>query len=248
MVEGMQFGADGPVMKGTWFNPTTKHKFTVRDSFFQDGQFVVQTTDGQILDYNMIQSYVQLTDEQGVPQEPDTVMSKMPNQAEALPPEVADLLIPEDEDISKGLGNLNNRNFTPSLSREDVVVEARPEHTFTVGSAEQDQDMAMVERVLRKHPIPDFEAQLVWQCPTKQIETLIDVLGIDPETIASYYVNKLDAASIFEGIKIQLTNYIQSQWGVVPQEVHTQPVEAPKKAKPTKKGTKKPTKNKPHHE
>lgn len=52
-------------MKGTWVNPKTGHKFTVRDCYFENNQFMVQTTDGQILDYNTIQNYVQCTDKEG---------------------------------------------------------------------------------------------------------------------------------------------------------------------------------------
>ena len=42
---GMMFGGEGPVMQGTWYNPNTGDAFTVRDSFFEDNQYVVTTTD-----------------------------------------------------------------------------------------------------------------------------------------------------------------------------------------------------------
>ena len=52
---GIMMSADGaPMMSGTWVNPQTGHEFTVRDCFFQDGNFMVQTTDGRMLDYNTI--------------------------------------------------------------------------------------------------------------------------------------------------------------------------------------------------
>ena len=41
---GMMFGGEGPVMQGTWYNPTTGDAFTVRDSFFEDNQYVITTT------------------------------------------------------------------------------------------------------------------------------------------------------------------------------------------------------------
>ena len=39
--QGIQFGMEGPQMTGTWINPQTGHKFTVRDCMFQDGQLCV---------------------------------------------------------------------------------------------------------------------------------------------------------------------------------------------------------------
>lgn len=207
---GVQFGAEGPMMTGTWFNPSTGHKFTVRDCFFQDNQFMVQTMEGQVLDYNTIQNYIQCSDADGNATEPSPEM--LTPKTEALPPEVADLvggsmMTLEDEQAVRGLGNLHDLRHVAPAS----------EHAYTQGYIQPvdpiDQDLAMVDRVLRRHPIPDFEASLVWDCPTKQIETLIEVLGIDPETIAKYYIEKLDKDAIFEGIKLRLAQYIGSQWG-----------------------------------
>ena len=59
MMNGMMFGGEGPVMQGTWYNPNTGDAFTVRDSFFEDNQYVVTTTDGRYLSYNQIQNYIQ---------------------------------------------------------------------------------------------------------------------------------------------------------------------------------------------
>lgn len=209
---GISFNADGPVMSGTWFNPQTGHKFTVRDCFFQDGQFTVMTTEGQTLDYNTIQNYIQVTDEHGKAQEPDnSLMANKPQQQ--LPPEVAalveeDYLIPEDNAISKGLGNLNDTNRG---------VYAPPMETTRAGYMrvvdDDEQDLIMIDRVLRKHPIPEFEAQLIWQCPEKQIDTLVNILGIESSTIAQYYVNKLHQEVIFNDIKKKLADYINENWG-----------------------------------
>ena len=47
---------DGPMIEGTWFNPDTGDRFTVRDSFFEDNNYTVLTTDGRTLNYNQIQN------------------------------------------------------------------------------------------------------------------------------------------------------------------------------------------------
>ena len=58
MMPGISFNLDGPIMTGTWYNPKTGDKFTVRDTYFEDNNYMVITTDGRRMDYNMIQNYV----------------------------------------------------------------------------------------------------------------------------------------------------------------------------------------------
>ena len=57
MINNISFNGEGPVMSGTWYNPKTGDSFTVEDSYFQDNQYLVKTTDGRMLDYNFIQNY-----------------------------------------------------------------------------------------------------------------------------------------------------------------------------------------------
>lgn len=236
---GVQFNSDGPIMSGTWYNPKTGHKFTVRDCFFEDNNFIVMATNGQRYDYNTIQHYIQCNDADGKAIEPDSsVMAPQAQRVQSeLPPEVAGILdttdttdnydefmIPEDAEmvaenpltkgLSKpGLGNLNDqRHITPASDHQQPM--------YTTGYvqpaediAENAEDIKMIDRVLRRHPAPEFDAVLNWACPEKQIETLVDVLGIDPTLIADYYVHKLNQAAIFAGIKEKLAAYINEHWG-----------------------------------
>ena len=55
MNNGLMFGMEGPNMEGTWYNPQTGDSFTVRNSFFQDNQYLVQTTDGRVLTYEQLE-------------------------------------------------------------------------------------------------------------------------------------------------------------------------------------------------
>lgn len=50
----------GLMMTGTWVNPTTGDKFTVKDCLVEDNnQAVVYTTDGRRLSLDMVSSYIQ---------------------------------------------------------------------------------------------------------------------------------------------------------------------------------------------
>ena len=54
----MIFG-EGPILTGNWYNPKTGDSFTVRDTYFEDNNFYVITTDGRRMDYNLMSQYVQ---------------------------------------------------------------------------------------------------------------------------------------------------------------------------------------------
>lgn len=215
MNNGLQFGSEGPMMSGTWWNPQTGHKFTVRDCYFLDNQFMVLTTDGQQLDYNTIQNYVQCTDDQG--KEIDPPASPVSTAAEApLPKEVSDMIemLPEDQEIiSKSLGNLNDRHIAPAGEHGSTLhatqtlgyMQVVPNSAYAV----DESDYKMIDRVLSRHDGPEMNAEIVWnKLPRKQIDTLVNVLGIDPKTVAMYYLAKLDMSLIYKVIESKMTKYI----------------------------------------
>lgn len=215
---GIMFAGDGPVMSGTWQNPTTGHKFTVQDSFFQDGQLMVQTTNGQVLDYNTIQNYIQCTDDKGNSINIPTQTPRTGNtQPESIPAEVSNMVLPEgpsgagedefltaeDMELTRGLGSITQ----PATMTNDGV-RVNPEFTPTQETP-RSEDYKMIDRVLRKHSIPELNAEILWNdTPKKQIETLVDILGVDPEEIAAYYIAKLDKNAVFEAMKNGVEKYI----------------------------------------
>lgn len=230
---GIQFSGEGPMMSGTWYNPQTGHKFTVRDCFFEDNNFIVIATNGQRYDYNTIQHYIQCTDKDGKPMEPDSSVMAPRNQQvkTTLPPEVssilaedneyADLMTPEDmamsgvseNPLTKGLGNLNERFGTKHIAPATEHVAAPISQPYQHIDPADAEDLKMIDRVLRRLPRPEFNAEIEWKEPGKQISTLIEMFGIGADLIAQYYVDKLDKDSIFEGIKQKLADYINSQYG-----------------------------------
>lgn len=226
-------------MTGTWFNPTTGHKFTVRDSFFQDGQFVVQTMDGQMLDYNTIQNYVQVNDENGRPAQPDNQMlnqaKKAPAKATELPPEVAEMLLPEDNVQVNGLGNIY------SDKRPTLTTQAPTEPEQSPVSAPTDVEFAMISRVLDGRPEPMIDATITWDCPEEQIRSLVDTLGVDPAKIAEYYISHMNQNLVFEQIKTKFTMWLIELFTEREEELIVAP-EPEKPAATPKKQAKKPIK------
>ena len=209
---GVMMGGDGPVMSGTWVNPKTGHKFTVRDCYFQDGNFIVQTTEGQMLDYNTIKNYVQASSTDAPTQQSKPKQQAAPRKSNNdVPQEVLDQLLPEDEELirgtGKGLGNIN----TPRRADElDDFRTPPPRMVHQPAPVQEiDTDQAMIKRVLDSHPNPELNATIDWaNRPDEQITTLVNVLGVDPKVIASYYIAKLDQDAIFEHIKEMLSEYL----------------------------------------
>ena len=99
----MMFGGEGPVMTGTWYNPHTGDAFTVRDSFFEDNQYVVTTTDGRYFRYDQLQNYIQsdmkLEDLKKMKVEKTPVKEELPSEVANLISEdsYSSMMLPEDE-------------------------------------------------------------------------------------------------------------------------------------------------------
>lgn len=217
MNNGIMFGTGGPMMTGTWYNPTTGDSFTVRDSFFENNQYVVSTTDGRVLSYDVIQNYVQSDKPIEMPKKP---------QQETLPSEVSDLIADDtvveedlfvDTDIygvpshtPTSLGNLNTPKSAPVLTTNEGIIA----------------------KALGKASKPEVVADIKWNdFPKKQIEMLSEIMEIDTKEIVEWYTDQLDTMDIAIAIHNSIVSYINDQlYGKVEDKsgvVEVNDVEAP---------------------
>ena len=224
MQPGMTFGSEGPLVQGTWINPTTGDSFTVRDSFFEDNQYVVTTTDGRYIRYDQLQHYIQAD-----PKAIDGIKQAAANKVkdEPLPTEVSNLIAtddnmaetmitPEDyeliygspnygrtgrDPITKSLGNLNDgtRHIAPANA-----------HTTTAGTAlPEDMNTAIIKKALNNTEQPKFNVVVDWDnYPTKQIEMLYDIMGISEEEILDWYLDNIQMDDVITAIKNGIKNRI----------------------------------------
>lgn len=204
---GMMFGGEGPVMQGTWYNPNTGDAFTVRDSFFENNQYVVTTTDGRYLNYNQLQNYVQ--SDMKLEDLKKTKVNTKP-QAEVLPDEVSnlisgndqaslidELIIPEDMDIltKPQLGNI----YTNTI-KEPVTAA-----TITPAS----MNTAIIEKALGNTTKPKIMVDVAWEdYPSKQIEMLHDIMSISEEEIVEWYLDNIQMTELVEAVKESIKNNI----------------------------------------
>ena len=205
MMNGMMFGGEGPVMQGTWYNPTNGDAFTVRDSFFEDNQYVVTTTDGRYLYYNQLQNYIQ----SDMPLEQLKKMkSNNSNKNEELPAEIKgliateddavnDMLLPEDAALingSRSLGNLNDRHIAPASEHQikPLVTQDIPSNI----------NYSIIEKALKNASKPQIDVNIKWDnYPLKQIDMLTDVMDIPTDEIVTWYLDNINMYDIAEAVK-----------------------------------------------
>nr|DAS77398.1 MAG TPA: SCCmec type IV-encoded binding protein [Caudoviricetes sp.] len=201
-------------VSGTWMNPATGHKFTVKDCVFENGELLIISTDGQHISGRMFADYVQDTGKdasgqtirdangQAVPS-----LGNLSTPVSTPPVIVGDLPVTE-ESLDAPFGEFSREVSLddPDLSSEanELLqrgsIERRFNPNLLEGVTHKNMDLEMVTRVLRKHDLPTIET-LKWNKPTKQIETLTDILGIDMETIVEYYVNRINPEELVSMVK-----------------------------------------------
>lgn len=212
---GMMFGGDGPVMQGTWYNPTTGDAFTVRDSFFEDNQYVITTTDGRYLRYDQIQNYIQsdmkLDDLKQLKKE-NTV------KEEALPAEVSNL-IETDEDIYFG-GNVNdmllpedaallNKPVNRDLGNIYATPTQQKQPTGYIIQPVQNMNAAIIEKALKNANKPNFSINVKWDnYPSKEIEMLKDIMEIPVTEIVDWYLDNIQLDEFIMAFKAAIDDKI----------------------------------------
>lgn len=207
-MQGINFGGDGPIMQGTWYNPYTGDAFTVRDAFFEDNQYIVMTTDGRKMDYNRLQNYIQ----SDMKLEDLKKMKVEKKEKEEIPDEIKNILatnddldneylIPEDNIyITKPLGNINEpRHVAPAYAH------ARPQEAR--GSV--NMNTAIIEKALKNTTKPQFNVTVSWtDYPERQIEMLKDVMDIPEDEILDWYLDNIEMLEIVEAVKEGIRNRI----------------------------------------
>ena len=236
MNSGLTFGSEGPMMEGTWYNTRTGDSFTVRDSFFEDNQFIVTTTDGRYLKYEQMQDYIK--------SDKPIEMKKPEPKHEDLPAEVADLIGDNYDDMImaddlamiqgqsiNSLGNLNKPN--PIQVVQSVPVQANTNYDI-------------LSKALSKRTLPDFQVGIDWlACPVKEMNMLIDLMDVQEQEIVDWYLSQVDVQTTTLMIKEVIKDYLMKQLHPeVAEDVKVVEMVPPMPdtntiAKPTKKATKK---------
>lgn len=216
---GMMFGGEGPIMQGTWYNPKTGDAFTVRDSFFEDNQYVVTTTDGRYLRYDQLQQYVQTDMKLEDIKHAHNKQHKNENIKESLPKEISNLIDDGSEDIYFGDNNL--------LLPEDMDLLNKPIHTTNMqqtqsnklgniyappvpnAAAPIDMNTTIIEKALKNTAKPNFSINVKWDnYPSKEIEMLKDIMDIPVTEIVDWYLDSIRLDEFIMAFKVAIDDKI----------------------------------------
>lgn len=224
----MIFG-EGPILTGNWYNPKTGDSFTVRDTYFEDNNFYVLTTDGRRMDYNLMSQYVQSDKpipkmEQPKPQQPQIpqeVLSQMDGTDEFM----------TDEDRALIMGVTGELKGSQVNVQQPASIQPKP--IVTQGQGE-DEDCMLIRRILKRATPPSVDCRITWKnFPMKQFD-MLDMMAVDTDKIADYYLSNINLEEIREIVKKGILEYINKQ--LTPQEVKIViPEEKPNKEEKTSK-------------
>ena len=192
--DGMMIEGGGPMLTGNWVNPKTGDFFTVHDSFFEDDDCIIITTDGRRLNYKLIQDYVGTKDSVG---QLKRVKESMENRDEKLPPEVANLIddnplgnpgMDYDPDLQEALGNYGEKpTHNPLCSPMTTKYEEQPHDVMTQPRKPIIRDTDIIERAMRRVAAPKINISMVFEkFPEKQLDMLVNLMGCDYEDIAAW--------------------------------------------------------------
>lgn len=191
---------DGPVIEGTWCNPQTGDCFTVRDSYFQDNQLLISATDGRVFDYNTIQNYIKS----------DKPIAKQPKPTKpAIPANIESMLenpMGEEGILEEDLALIRGQRQQPATQPA-----TQPQAPLgLVQAPAQSEDEIIINRILSRVELPQLDVKVVWnKFPMKQLDMLIDMMGVEVEDISNYFINKMSVDDIRKLFKEQLTTYIE---------------------------------------
>lgn len=197
-MNGLTFNSDGPIMSGTWYNTNTGDSFTVEDSFFEDNQYVVKTTDGRYLKYEQIQDYIKSD-------KPLDMKDLRLDKSQAQEPSVLDL-------PPEVMGLLESPNLTLSTNYIGNLYEQVQEPVTTAIPKTQanTSNYTIISKALSKRSLPDIQIGVDWnKCPLKEMKMLIDLMDVTEYEIIEWYINNIDVNTTTQIIKSSIKTYIQ---------------------------------------
>lgn len=184
MVNNVTFNMDGPTITGHWYNTKTGDSFTVRDSFFEDNQLIIQATDGRVFGYEQLQDYIQSKEKIEMPKP----------QANNIPMEVMNELELEDDfvNLNKPLGNIYN-----DIKSEPIYNEEK----------------AILDRTLTKKSKPKSTTKIDWKnFPLNEIQFLNESMDIDMNIIIDWYLEQIDMNEIKNEVSKSIESFIKNSF------------------------------------
>jgi hypothetical protein len=199
MRQGIMFNGETPMMEGKWYNPHTGDSFTVRNTFFEDNQLVVQTMDGRMLEYNQLQHYIQSNGNDPAPMPQAT-----PQTSNQLPPEISSLIEGDGmlDDETQLIFGKPTYSQGPDWQEPVRVMD-------TESKPVENTNIIIISKALSKLDLPKLNIELdETTIPENAIKMLHSIMDIPVEEIVEWYINNMDIGEIRKQISDQLNTHI----------------------------------------
>ena len=175
-------GFGGGMITGTWYNPKTKKKVTVRDSYLDGEDMVILCTNGESMSMNEFSNFIQITNDDDIKElERGNATSK-------------------EDILFEGMGEKPSQpNFgvisqlgDESLIKQtlETIKEPKPkENTKPTDSSLSSNEMVL--KVLEKSPSPKIHLSIEWEdYPSNEMNMLKNIFNITDEQISNTILNK----------------------------------------------------------
>lgn len=261
---GITFDGTAPMMEGTWFNPKTGDVIKIRDTFFENNNYVARTTDGRMLNYSQLQNYIRddsksvkkPVQEQNTPAKPASKPTPMggPSTPKVNPDA---MLSAEDLAILDGLEKPAEEPMFDQAKARHISPEQQAEieatHGLQNGIAERLNGMSdyidkrgqelsvsdqILNRALADEEEPILTVQVAWNAPTEKLRFLKQNMGITDSDIVRWITRTLDSRDLHKDVKDSVANWVDNLFEKEPKPSQTKAEEKPKG--PLKTAKKKP--------
>ena len=197
MGNGIIFDGGVPDMKGTWFNPRTGDKIVVRDTFFSDNQYMVQTMDGRLLGYNTLQNYIRDDSPSKQPTPAPTPKQKTVSKPASAPKITVDPdMLLSDEDLAAMEGTQSTPANGPVPQGMPAPATMAPTVPVPMTMADlhhEINDFDIIDRALIDASMPKIKIDVTvdWKnMPSEQVSMLKSMMGVSEGDIISYILRK----------------------------------------------------------
>lgn len=183
-MQGITFNMEGPVVSGYWYNPKTGDSFTVRDSYFENNQFMITTTDGRVLEYNQIQNYIQ----SDKPIETKNMVKIQDSSVGYIPDSIKDMV----EECNK-YDNYINQDI------QSMKPQYEGKRIYDDSVNEQPNNYYIIDRALSKLTLPKIKVDVTWgtrKAPKEELMLLSNIMDIPVEDIVKWYISKFDSSML----------------------------------------------------
>lgn len=246
---GITFDGTAPMMEGTWFNPKTGDVIKIRDTFFENNNYVARTTDGRMLNYSQLQNYVR-DDSKSVSQTSKPVAKQVAKQTQiGVPstPKVNPDAMLSAEDLA----------MLDGLEKPEQQAEIEATHGLQNGMAERMNGISdyldqrgqeltisdqIINRAMEEEDEPRLVVQVSWNAPVQKLMFLKQNMGITDSDIVRWITRTLDSRDLSSDVRDSVAEWVDNLFEKEPKPSQTQteekpkgPLKVPKKKVPSKK-------------